>query len=55
MLTSKHNLNQAVWSEFYEDAFGFGKIISITKPIYYENGEYLIGVVGIDITFSRLR
>lgn len=39
-----------MWSEIYEDAFGFGKIMTVTIPIYVEGRvNKIVGVAGIDI------
>ena len=44
------DLIKPVWSEFYEDAFGFGTIVTVTMPIYVEGRvNKIIGVVGIEI------
>lgn len=40
-----------VWTEPYEDAFGFGRLVTVSMPIYYEeNGvRSILGVAGIDV------
>lgn len=45
------------WTDFYEDAFGMGKMVSVIRPAYYkENGvSRLIGVAVMDILISQLR
>ena len=43
----------AVWSGIYEDRLGYGRVISVTKPIYLN--FYLFGVVGLDIPISYLQ
>lgn len=46
-----------IWTEFYQDAFGFGKINTVTLPAYYfdDNQEigYFIGIAAIDILLSQ--
>ena len=43
----------AIWSAPYDDRFGYGRVISVTKPIY-EN-FYLFGVIGLNIPISYLQ
>lgn len=43
-----------VASEVYPDAFGRGEIISFSKPVYNNKGEF-IGVVGINILTSEFK
>lgn len=43
-----------LWSEVYEDAFGFGMIVSVTYPVYVENRvPKIIGVAAIDVLLSK--
>lgn len=46
------------FSKMYVDAFGYGEMITIAKPIYYknilDNVEYLVGVAAIDIPKKQL-
>ena len=43
------------WSPMYEDAFGYGILSSISKPIYYEFEGifYLVGVAGMDVPAAQ--
>ena len=45
-----------VWTEPYEDAFGFGRMVTVSMPIYYqENGiRSILGVAGIDILMEQI-
>jgi hypothetical protein len=45
-----------VWTEPYEDAFGFGKMVTVSMPVYYtENGlRSILGVAGIDILWEQI-
>jgi hypothetical protein len=40
-----------VWSDAYEDAFEFGSMVTVVKPVFNPNGN-LIAVAGIDITLE---
>ena len=43
------------WSPMYEDAFGYGILSSISKPIYYEfeGFFYLVDVAGMDVPAAQ--
>ena len=32
------SITSPVWTEPYEDAFGFGQLVTVSMPIYYEEG-----------------
>lgn len=55
--TDNLNVNKPLWSPIYNDAFGFGLLVTVTMPVYStnENGSFLIGVVGLDVTIEYLR
>ncbi|MDR2590690.1 MAG: SpoIIE family protein phosphatase [Oscillospiraceae bacterium] len=42
-----------IWTDVYDDAFGFGLTVTCATPFYYTNGE-LAGVVGLDVHLSDL-
>lgn len=44
---------KGLWSNIYEDSISKIKMISYTRPIYYNNE--LVGVAGIDIPFENLK
>ena len=51
------SITEPAWSEPYEDAFGAGRIITVSFPIYSTNDEgikLLLGVAAIDVTMSSL-
>ena len=50
------NITQPIWSEPYEDAFGFGTLFTVSVPIYYkdENINRMIGVAGLDILYKKM-
>ena len=49
-------VTEPVWTEPYEDAFGFGRMVTVSMPIsYQENGiRYILGVAGIDILWGQI-
>jgi len=49
-------ITKVIWSEPYEDAFGLGKVITGSLPVYEENvwGPVLVGVVGVDVQIASL-
>ena len=49
-------ITEAVWTEPYIDAFGFGKMVTVSMPIYYEEGSIrtILGVAGIDILWEQI-
>ena len=49
-------ITKAVWTEPYEDAFGFGKMVTVSMPIYYEESgvRIILGVAGIDILWGQI-
>lgn len=50
---AKHNpTRQTVWTEVYLDPAGNGWMMSAISPVY--KGEYLEGVVGLDVTVDKL-
>ena len=56
-LTQGNEVKGYRWTDFYEDAFGLGTMVSVVRPTYYrENGvSKLIGTASIDILISQLR
>ena len=53
------SIDSPVWTEPYEDAFGFGRMVSVAYPIYYSNVSnpgirIILGVAGIDVTLESL-
>ena len=55
-LSEGFNIENPVWTEPYIDAFGFGKMVTVSMPIYYEeNGvRVILGVAGIDILWEQI-
>lgn len=49
-------IDSPVWTEPYEDAFGFGKMVTVSMPIYYtEDGiRSVLGVAGIDVLWEQI-
>lgn len=49
-------ITEAVWTEPYIDSFGFGRMVTVSMPIYYEeNGiRVILGVAGIDILWGQI-
>lgn len=47
-------ISDPIWTEPYEDAFGFGRMVTVSMPIYYEeNGiRQILGVAGIDVVMQ---
>ena len=47
----------AVWSSIYEDAFGFGQLVTVSYPAYYNDGTQMrfLGVAGIDVLVSQFQ
>lgn len=47
-------VTEPVWTEPYIDAFGFGRMVTVSMPIYYtENGiRKILGVTGLDVVMS---
>ena len=50
------SISSPVWTEPYTDAFGFGKLVTVSMPIYYEESgrRNILGVAGIDIQYSQI-
>ena len=51
------SITEPVWSEPYVDAFGAGRIITVSFPIYTTNQDeikMLLGVAAIDVAMSSL-
>lgn len=50
------SITNPVWTEPYEDAFGFGKLVTVSMPIYFlENGvRFILGVAGIDVQYYQI-
>lgn len=48
-------IQSPVWSEPYVDAFGFGKMVTVSMPIYYTENSIrsVLGVAGIDISLAQ--
>lgn len=58
-IASRWNGNDIVWSNFYEDDGGLGRMTTATRPIFSLNSSspmkgHLMGVVGHDVLVSRL-
>lgn len=47
------NLKRPVWSSIYEDAFGFGKMVTVSMPVMINQTKK--GVAGIDVTIATLK
>ena len=50
------SITKPVWTEPYIDAFGFGKMVTVSMPVYYEESEVrtILGVAGIDILWEQI-
>ena len=50
------SIDSPVWTEPYEDAFGFGRMVTVSMPIYYQNSDIrtILGVAGIDVVMGQL-
>ena len=47
-------ITNPVWTEPYDDAFGFGRMVTVSMPIYYEETgiRKILGVAGIDVVMA---
>ena len=45
-----------VWTEPYEDAFGLGRMVTVSMPVYYyeNNIRKILGVVGVDVSMPQM-
>ena len=50
------SITSPVWTEPYEDAFGFGRLVTVSMPVYFEEGgvRKILGVVGIDVQYYQI-
>ena len=50
------SISSPVWTEPYDDAFGFGRLVTVSMPIYYTEGSIrsILGVAGIDVTVDQI-
>lgn len=48
------NITRPIWTEPYEDEFGFGELVTVSLPVYYTEGDVteVIGVVGLDVVMK---
>ena len=46
--------DQTIWTQPYEDAFGFGQTVSVVHPVYSSSGDSILGVIGIDVTINEI-
>ena len=48
------NITKPVWTEPYEDFFGFGELVTVSLPVYYYEGDArkILGVVGLDVVMK---
>ena len=46
-----------VWTEPYDDFFGFGRMVTVSMPIYYEESgiRKILGVAGIDVVMETFK
>ncbi|GAB0489809.1 hypothetical protein MMPV_001034 [Pyropia vietnamensis] len=49
------NASSAVASRLYDDAGGFGRMTSLTLPVYGDRNRALLGLAGTDITLRELK
>ena len=44
------------WTEPYEDAFGLGKMVTVSMAVYYEESSIrtILGVIGLDVSLPKL-
>jgi hypothetical protein len=49
-------ISSPVWTEPYEDAFGFGRMVTVSMPIYYTEGgiRKILGAAGIDVLMEQI-
>ena len=47
------NSAKPIWSDAYDDAFEFGRMVTVVKPVYKKNGN-LLAVAGLDVTLTYL-
>ena len=47
-------VTEPVWTEPYIDAFGFGRMVTVSMPIYYTQSgiRKTLGVAGLDVVMS---
>ena len=45
-----------VWTEPYDDAFGLGRMVTVSMPVYYteNNIRTILGVIGLDVSMTHL-
>ena len=55
------NVTYPIWTQPYEDAFGFGRMVTVSMPVYYsekdQNGKIIrkiLGVVGVDVIMQTI-
>ena len=50
------SIQEPIWTEPYEDAFGFGQMVTVSMPVYFEenNTRVILGAVGIDVIMKTL-
>ena len=46
-------ITKPIWSQIYNDAFGWGKLVAVTMPIYDSNND-LVGVSAIDVPVAYI-
>ena len=50
------SIDHPVWTQPYWDAFGLGRMVTVSQPVYYfENGiRKTLGVVGLDVSMTKI-
>jgi hypothetical protein len=48
------DVSRPIWTEPYQDSFGFGELVTVSLPVYYEEGDAreILGVVGLDVVMK---
>ena len=51
------SIEEPVWTQPYEDFFGFGRMVTVSMPIYYTESSVrkILGVAGIDVTMETFK
>ena len=49
------SIDSPVWTEPYEDAFGLGRMVTVSMPVYYEENSIrkILGVIGLDVSLPK--
>ena len=57
-ISSAITVDSPVWTEPYNDAFGFGQMVTVSYPVYYKkpgsDHQFIVGVAAIDVPMDSL-